>query len=385
MLKFLKIFGLTLFFIFFKNTLAFSTDQKIIVGLLVPLSGDNKNLGELIIKSTRMALKEINSNNIEIYPKDTASDPNKTLRSALELKKLGAKVIIGPVFFDNLIYLNEVDDVIFLSLTNKTSNLPKNIISSGVNSVSQLNAIKKFVESNEIKKTIFLTPDLDYKDEIKKAINKTKIKVHKHYVYNTEPTKLTKQIEDITNYKVRKQNLADEIKRIEKSDLDDKEKRIERLKKKYTIGNVSFDSVVISDFDESLKSVITSLLYTDVSPKKKYFITLNQWFDESLLSEKIIQPIYFPSINKRNLDDFNNKFNKTYNKIPNHLSLLAYDLLGLIYFLSLKKNDLTNINDLFKKKNSFKGKIGIFDVQNNQIYHRLNFYKIENNNFKKIF
>ena len=385
MLKFFKIFSLTLFFIFFKNTLAFSTDQKIIVGLLVPLSGDNKNLGELIVKSTRMALKEINSNNIEIYPKDTASDPNKTLRSALQLKKLGAEVIIGPVFFDNLIYLNEVDDVIFLSLTNKTSNLPKNIISSGVNSVSQLNAIKKFVESNEIKKTIFLTPDLDYKDEIKKAINKTKIKVHKHYVYNTEPTKLTKQIEDITNYKIRKQNLADEIKRIEKSDFKDKEKRIERLKKKYTIGNVSFDSVVISDFDESLKSVITSLLYTDVSPKKKYFITLNQWFDESLLSEKIIQPIYFPSINKRNLDDFNNKFNKTYNKMPNHLSLLAYDLLGLIYFLSLKKNDLTNIDDLFKKKNSFKGKIGIFDVQNNQIYHRLNFYKIENNNFKKIF
>ena len=385
MLKFFKIFVLTLFLIFFKNPLAYSTDQKIIVGLLVPLSGDNKNLGELIVKSTRMALKEIDSNNLEIYPKDTASDPNKTLRSALELKKLGAKVIIGPVFFDNLIYLNEVDDVIFLSLTNKTSNLPKNIISSGVNSVSQLNAIKKFVESNEIKKTIFLTPDLDYKEEIKRAINKSKIKVHKHYVYNTEPTKLTKQIEDITNYKIRKQNLADEIKRIEKSDLEDKEKRIERLKKKYTIGNVSFDSVVISDFDESLKSVITSLLYTDVSPKKKYFITLNQWFDESLLSEKIIQPIYFPSINKKNLDDFNNKFNKTYNKMPNHLSLLAYDLLGLIYFLSLEKNDLTNINDLFKKKNSFKGKIGIFDIQNNQIYHRLNFYKIENNNFKKIF
>ena len=385
MLKFFKIFVLTFFLIFFKNPLAFSTDQKIIVGLLVPLSGDNKNLGELIVKSTRMALKEIDSNNLEIYPKDTASDPNKTLRSALELKKLGAKVIIGPVFFDNLIYLNEVEDVIFLSLTNKTSNLPKNIISGGVNSVSQLNAIKKFVESNEIKKTIFLTPDIDYKEEIKKAINKSKIKVHKHYVYNTEPTKLTKQIEDITNYKIRKQNLADEIKRIEKSDLEDKEKRIEKLKKKYTIGNVGFDSVVISDFDESLKSVITSLLYTDVSPKKKYFITLNQWFDESLLSEKIIQPIYFPSINKKNLDDFNNKFNKTYNKIPNHLSLLAYDLLGLIYFLSLEKNDLTNINDLFKKKNSFRGKIGIFDIQNNQIYHRLNFYKIENNNFKKIF
>ena len=65
-----------------------------------------------------------------------------------------------------------------------------------------------------------------------------------------------------------------------------------------------FDSIIIADFDESLKSVTTSLLYTDVSPKKKYFITLNQWFDESLLKEASSQPLYFPSINKNNYDNF---------------------------------------------------------------------------------
>ncbi len=85
-------------------------------------------------------------------------------------------------------------------------------------------------------------------------------KIYKHYIYDIEPTKLTKQIEEITNYKIRKQNLADEIYRVENSDLPDKEKQLEKLKKRYTIGNVKFDSVIISDFDESLKSVITSLL-----------------------------------------------------------------------------------------------------------------------------
>ena len=108
---------------------------------------------------------------------------------------------------------------------------------------------------------------------------------------------MTKQIEKITNYKIRQQNLEDEISRIEKSDLVNKEQRIEKLKKKYTIGKVNFDSVIISDFGESLKSVITSLLYTDVSPKDKYIITFNQWFDESLIKENNIQPIYYPSIN----------------------------------------------------------------------------------------
>ena len=132
----------------------------------------------------------------------------------------------------------------------------------------------------------------------------------------------------------------------------------------------------MADFDESLKSVITSLLYTDVSPKDKYFITFNQWLDESLLNEESSQPIYYPSINKKNLEEFEKKFFNQFDQNPNHLSLLSYDLVGLIYFLSLK-NDLSEISKIFNSKNSFKGKIGIFDIKNNKINHRLNFYSVE--------
>ena len=46
-------------------------EEKIKIGLLVPTTGDNKNLGQQIIKSTRIALKEIGSEKIEIYLKDT--------------------------------------------------------------------------------------------------------------------------------------------------------------------------------------------------------------------------------------------------------------------------------------------------------------------------
>ena len=385
MFKIFRIF-IIIIFTLIKSSLAIAEGEKIKIGLLVPMSGENVQLGELLIKSTKLALNDIANNKIEIYPRDSGANPNKTLQSAIELKNLGVKIIIGPIFFKNLEYLNEINDVIFLSLTNKTEGLPKNVISSGVNSVSQLNTIKKFVETYELKKTIFLTPDVEYKSEIKKAIKQSQIKIFKHYIYDTEPTKLTKQIEEITNYKIRKQNLIDEITRIEKSDLneDAKERRIKRLKKRYTIGKVKFDSVIISDFDESLKSVITSLLYTDVSPEDKNFIVFNQWFDESLLSEKTLQPIYYPSINKKNLDKFNEKFLKMYNEIPNHLALLSYDLVGLIYYLSLKM-DLSQINNLFKKENSFKGKIGIFDIKNNKINHRLNLYEIKDGSIKEIF
>ena len=358
--------------------------EKIKIGLLVPLTGKNSEIGQSIVKSTRLAINKINNLSIEIIPKDTQSNPKETLRAAKELSRLGIKVIIGPVFNENLIYLDELTEVTFLSLTNKNDNFSKNIINAGINATSQLKTIKKFLELNEIKKTIFLTPDVNYKNEIKKAISDSKIQIINDYTYNTDPTKLTQQIETITRYDIRKQNLKDEIIRLEKSNQNNKEQLIERLKKRDTLGGVKFDSIIIADFNESLKSVTTSLLYTDISPKDKYFITLNQWFDVSLLEEASAQPLYFPSINKSNYEDFSEEYFEKFSQFPNQLSFLSFDLVGLVYYLIIQNNSIID-QKIFTKKTLFKGKIGIFEIKNNKINHILNFYKVENGEFKKIF
>jgi len=300
------------------------------------------------------------------------------------LADLGIKIIIGPVFNESLIYLDELNEITFLALTNKNDNFSDNVINVGINATSQLNAIKRFIKLNKIEKTIFLTPDVNYKSEIKQAISNSKIKILENFIYNTDPTKLTQQIEEITRYDIRKQNLEDEIVRLEKSDQTNKEQLIEKLKKKDTLGRINFDSVVISDFDESLKSVTTSLLYTDVSPKKKYFITLNQWFDESLLKETSSQPLYFPSVNKINYENFSSEYFDKYNQYPNQLSFLSYDLIGLVYYLILQNDSVVN-KKMFSKKTLFKGKVGIFEIKDNKISHILNFYKVDKKGFKKIF
>ena len=359
-------------------------NEKIKIGLLIPLTGENSEIGESIINSVGLAINKINNSSIEIIPKDTGSNSDMALDAAIELSNLGVKIIIGPVFNESLAYLNKVNEITFLALTNKNNNFSKNIINAGINATSQLRAIDRFIKLEKIKKTIFLTPDMDFKNEIEVAISRSKIKVKKNYVYNTDPTKLTEQIEKITRYQIRKQNLQDEITRLEKSDENNKELLIERLKKRDTLGNVNFDSVVISDFDESLKSVTTSLLYTDVSPKEKYFITLNQWFDESLLKETSSQPLYFPSVNKNNYEEFSSEYYEKYNLYPNQLSFLSYDLVGLVYYLILQNDNIID-QTMFAKKTLFKGKVGIFEIQDNKINHILNFYKVEDEKFKKIF
>ena len=383
MKTFIKII-IFLFITFVLNVQKTFAEEKIRIGLLVPLSGQDKEIGKSIIKSTRLAINKINNSSIEIVPRDTASNPDTTFKNAKELSESGVQIIIGPIFNKNLIYLDQLKDTFFLSLTNKTINNPKNIISVGINARSQLNTIKKFQKLNELKKTIFLIPKEKYKEEIENAIKQSKIKNAKVYYYDSDPTKLTKQIEKITKYSIRKQNVNDEIKRLEKSDDTNKEKKIKNLKKIDTLGKIGFDSIIISDFGKNLKSITTSLLYTDVLPTKIYFITLNQWFDESLLKETSSQPIYFPSINKENYDSFIKNYHKKFGEYPNQLSFLSYDVVGLIYYL-LSENNFSFSKKMFIKKNKFKGEVGIFEINENKISHILNFYKVENNNFKKIF
>ena len=359
-------------------------ENKIRIGLVVPLSGEYAFVGESIIKSVRLALNQINDERIEIVPEDSGANPIDTLRASKKLYTQGIKIIIGPVFNESSRYLDELKEVTFISLTNKIYGNPPNVISAGVNAISQLNTIDKFRKINEIQRSIILIPKTDYRKEIDEALTKTELKLKDKFFYDTDPTLLTAQIEKITRYPQRKQNLLDEIKRIEDSNLNNKEKKIENLKRRDTLGGINFDSVIIADFDESLKSVATSLLYTDVSSTRVSYITLNQWFDDSLLKETSLQPLYFPSINKENYESFKSEYKDAYQTNANQLSFLSYDLVGLVYFL-IYSNDFNLDENIFYKKNKFKGKIGIFEIDKNVITHQLNFYSIDKEKFIKIF
>jgi uncharacterized protein YdcH (DUF465 family) len=383
-MKIISLFLITIFFsLILTHERAYSS-EKIKIGLMVPLTGEYKSIGKSILNATKLAINKINNDNVLIVPKDTKGNPEITLKVAKELRDNDVKIVIGPLFYKNLIYLDELNQMIFLTLSNKVLETPTNVISAGINAESQINTIKKFKKKFNLERTIFLIPDSDYKLEIENAIKQTKLKLKDKFIYDTDPTKLTSQIENLTRYPQRKQNLLDEIKRIENSDDPNKEKKIENLMKKDTLGGINFDSVIIADFDESLKSVATSLLYTDISSKRINYIGLNQWFDKSLINEKSLHPFYFPSINRNNYEEYKKEYFDIFDEEPNQISFVSYDLVGLIYFL-IYKNDFIIDEKIFYQKNKFKGKIGIFEINKNKINHIINFYSAEGENFKKIF
>mgnify|MGYP000754746200 FL=1 len=384
-------------------------DESILkVGLIVPLSGKHQEIGKSVLNSIRLALSKINDDQIEIFPKDNNSNPEKTLFAAKQLEKEGIQIVIGPIFHQNLIYLEEVQNLTFLSLSNKTKIIPKNVITIGVNANSQINAIVNFIKKENLNKTIVLVPRSNFEDELRNALVKSKYEFMNIYSYDVEPNKLTSQIKQITAYSERTKKLEKIIEFVEKGieilekeeelenlkkkytlgevDLDSvviNEKELKNLKKKYTLGEINFDSVVIANFGENLKSVTNSFSFSDVTAQDVKFITLNQWFDETLLKESSTNQIYFPSINLTNYSKFRETYFKSYNKYPPQISILSYDILGLIYYIKKVQGD-NLVKNIFNKKISYIGEVGEFSFEDKIVTHKLDIYQVFDNQFLKI-
>ena len=354
------------------------------IGVLLPLSGEYENLGNSFLKAIQLALYDISDNEVIIYPKDSKANSLDTYKAAKEFEKEGIKIVIGPIFYESLERLNEINNITFISMTNKTNKIPKNVIAFGINIESQINTLKEYFKESKISKTILLSPNSEFIFQSESVKKNDVLKFYRTYSYNVNPKKITAEIEKITNYRERKKDLERRIKILEKSDLYKDQQELKKLEQMHTLGKVNFDSVVIIDFGERLKSVLTSFDFSDVSSEKVKFFTINQWFDKTFFSENAMQNLHFTSVNLKNIKKFKKKFLKTYNEDVNEVSILAYDALGLIYYCWSSNNKEFKTAQLYNKE-GFKGLHAEFYIDENLSKQKLKIYKILNKKFVEVY
>ena len=380
--KFLII--LTYILIFFNSNLLCNDNKNILkVGLLAPFSGEYKELGDSLLYSLQLALNEINDKDVQIIPRDSGSDDKEKLNLAIrDIKSQGASVVIGPINYDDFKEVKKYSDMVFISPSNKNPEFQNNIISIGISLESQMYSLIEFIKKRKKKKTVILIPKNQYTEFIDKKLNKLDLKNYKIFKYSSDPKVLTGEIEVLTNYSQRKKNLKNRKKLFEDKEDEQSKRQLEILEQRYTLGDVNFDSVIIIDFGNSLKSVLTSLVFTDVDQEKVLFTTVNQWFDESIFYENTVKSLFYPSVNYKEFNKYKNNYFKIFKNFPSEITILAYDAIGLIYYAWKKNGKVNSIND-FSFKGKIKGKIGTFSFEDKKIKQNLNIYRAENKKFTK--
>tara|TARA_B110000902_G_C14229075_1_gene558158 strand:- start:255 stop:1409 length:1155 start_codon:yes stop_codon:yes gene_type:complete len=383
MIKIIITFLSYILLLFNTSLIAYENDGKLRVGLLAPFSGKYKSLGESLLLSTQLALDEIDNDNIIIIPRDSGSNDKEKLNIAIkEIINSGAKIVIGPMTSSSFDEVKKYKNTIFISLSNKEPKISNNLINVGISLESQLEAIKQLLLKEKKKKTVILYPKNGYEKFIDEKIKLTKLKNYRVFKYNSDPRVLTGEIEKLTNYKKRKKNLEIRKNILKKKDDDRSKRELKVLERLFTLGSVNFDSVIVIDFGSSLKSVLSSLVYTDVDDTAVLISTVNQWFDESIFRENLVKNLYFPSVNMKQFKKYNENYFKSFGIKPDEITILAYDALGLIHYVWKKNNGINTINDFFIKE-EIKGKIGTFEFKEKKVSQKLKIYKTDKNKFKE--
>ena len=340
--------SLTYIIILFNCNSLVAGEPELKVGLLAPFSGEHKNLGQSLLLSTQLALNEINDNQVKIIPRDSGSNDKEKLNLAInDIISTGTKIIIGPISSDYSDELKKYKGIIFISPSNIEPVISNNLINIGISLESQLNALKMFMTEKKRERTIIMYPKNEYEELIDNKIKNSDLKKFKIFKYNPDPKLLTGEIEKLTNYAQRKRNLEIRKKMLAKKEDEKSKRELIKLDELYTLGEVNFDSVIVIDFGNSLKSVLTSLVFSDVDDEKVLFTTVNQWFDQSIFFENTVKNLYFPSVDLKEFKKYNEKYFKTFGIQPQEITILAYDALGLIYYVWKKNNGISSINDFY--------------------------------------
>ena len=147
--KFIAIVSYLLIF-FNSNLLSNENNNTLKIGLLAPLSGEYKELGNSLLYSLQLALNEIDDKNVFIIPQDSGSNNKQMLNDAIqEIRSKDINIVIGPINNEDFGEVKKFNDVIFISPSNIDPEFQQNVISIGISFESQMMALVKFIKQQK--------------------------------------------------------------------------------------------------------------------------------------------------------------------------------------------------------------------------------------------
>ena len=71
----------------------FAYEEKIKIGLLLPLNGQNQEIGKSVLRSVNLAINKIDDPILEIYPKNNFDNPDDNIKAAQDLYNQGVRTV----------------------------------------------------------------------------------------------------------------------------------------------------------------------------------------------------------------------------------------------------------------------------------------------------
>ena len=332
------------------------------IGVLLPLTGEHKQIGSLILNALEMALFQSDNKKLKLIIRDTRADAQTTKKVFEDLIDNDIRIFIGPLYSKSLASIENLvseKNIKVFALTNNSNLAKKGMWTFGIDPQQQIRTILDFVISKGNKNIGFLLPDNSYGyllyDTIEKALNKN----------NLFPARVEFFKDDIESQRQAANKISRGFKEYEE-DLRKIEEDLERKDSDSLLINnrdlkKPLDSIFIGASGQTLTILASQLQYSSVDPKKVSYVGTSSWEDASILQEPALKGGVFATTSELLQKDIKKTYSTVYGSDIPKVAMVAYDILSLL-------NAVLNENGEIEYKNlvnesGYLGSRGLFRLK----------------------
>ncbi|MFY8092112.1 MAG: penicillin-binding protein activator [Niveispirillum sp.] len=340
-------------------------DDKVRVGLLLPLSGANAALGQSMLDAAQMALFDLGDDKFTLLPRDTQGSPGIAATAAQGLIEDGAGIILGPLFGAEAAAVKPVAAQAgrpVLSFSSDWNVAGGGVWTLGFQPQEQVRRVVGLSAARGLMRFGVVAASTPYGDaavqSLQEAVEQAGGTVTKVERYTAGATNLTELVKRLSDFEQRQAALGAERARL--TALGDPESlaALRRLSNADTFGPLPFDAVLIAEGGQTLRELAALFPFFDIDPGPVRMLGTGLWDEAGLGREAALIGGWFAAPAPEGRDAFEARFQQTYGYRPHRLATLAYDATALAAALARGGQGFTV--PTLTNPNGFAGAEGIF-------------------------
>ena len=337
------------------------------IGVLLPLSQNSAGKGEAFLDAIQLALFEAANDSIELIIIDTKGDPENAARAAGYLIEAEVKLILGPIFSGSteaIAPLTKAAQIPVISFSNNTKVAGDGVYVFGFLPGQQINRILEYSLAKGYSRIGILVPENDFGElslsVAHNASDKLDVQLVSELFFNPNSSDLSNTVREFAEYDSRNHKLKLQKKQLKRQSDEIANTALNRLSGLDTLGDPSFDAVLLPSGGAELRIIAPLLAFYDVDPSRIRLLGSTLWDNDKNLSlEPALIGGWYAAPSPELRKAYEVKFERIFGYSPPRLSSLAYDAMLLAVKLTSEKLGMNSSSIRITDPRGFLGVDGI--------------------------
>ena len=349
------------------------------IGLLLPLSGPRKLLGQELLDAAQVAVFDLADENFVIFPFDTKGTPDGAAQAATAAVEAGVELILGPLLADSVRAVRPVAaraGISVVAFSNSQQVAGDGVFILGFVPQQQVAAIVEYAVSEGLYRLAAFVPNDAYGRAVisamRGAATAQEAEIVRVEYYDPAATDLTAPAKAIADYERRHKALLEQRAELEAREDEVSKQALKRLEKLDTIGEVDFDAVLLPGRGQQLKALASLLSYYDVDQPAVRLLGLSNWAQtENIEAEPSLNQGWYAAPPRAERENFFRRFQDLYRRPPAAIASLAYDATALAIVLARTQPRDTFSRSRLIQPYGFLGVDGLFRLRDEGVAERV--------------